>query len=110
KGVAYHALAMPLTQTDWTYVASLPFDTFEASARDILWFAIVAALVGIGVAIAAGALVARRLSRPLLHLTRLSRLMEDSQLSIEQATALVETPDRDEIAELSRVFGRMARE
>jgi HAMP domain-containing protein len=110
KGVAYHALAMPLTQTDWTYVASLPFDTFEASARDILRFAIVAALVGIGVAIAAGALVARRLSRPLLHLTRLSRLMEDSQLSIEQATALVETPDRDEIAELSRVFGRMARE
>ena len=36
--------------------------------------------------------------------------MVDSQLSSEQATALAETPDHDEIAELSRVFGRMARE
>jgi methyl-accepting chemotaxis protein len=110
KGVAYHALAMPLTQTDWTYVASLPFETFEAAARDILRFAVIAALVGIGVAIAAGALIARRLSRPLLRLTSAARLIESSQLSNEQATALTETTDNDEIAELSRVFGRMARE
>jgi hypothetical protein len=110
KGVDYHALAMPLTQTDWTYVASLPFDTFEASARDILRFAVVAALIGIGVAIAAGALIAQRLSRPLLRLTGAARLMVDSRLSSEQATALAETRNNDEIAELSRVFGRMARE
>jgi HAMP domain-containing protein len=110
QGVAYHALAMPLVQTDWTYVAALPFDTFEASARDILRFAIIAALVGIGVAFAAGALIAQRLSRPLLRLTSAARLMEDAQLSSEQATALTRTPDNDEIAELSRVFGRMARE
>ena len=75
KGVAYHALAMPLTQTDWTYVASLPFETFEASARDILRFAVIAAVVGIGVAITAGALIAQRLSRPLLRLTGAARLM-----------------------------------
>jgi hypothetical protein len=110
KGVAYHALAMPLTQTDWTYVASLPFETFEASARDILRFAVIAALIGIGVAIIAGALIAKRLSRPLLRLTSAARLMVDSQLSSEQASALAETRNNDEIAELSRVFGRMARE
>jgi HAMP domain-containing protein len=110
KGVGYHALAMPLTQTDWTYVASLPFDTFEASARDILRFAVIAALIGIGVAIAAGAFIAQRLSRQLLRLTSATRLMADSQLSSEQATALMATPNNDEIAELSRVFGRMARE
>ena len=110
KGVAYHALAMPLTQTDWTYVAALPFDTFEAAARDLLRLAVIAALVGIGVAVAAGALIAQRLSRPLLRLTSAARLMVDSQLTSEQAIALAETPDNDEIAELSRVFGRMARE
>ena len=59
KGIAYHALAMPLTQTDWTYVAALPFDTFQAAARDLLRLAVIAALVGIGVAFAAGALIAR---------------------------------------------------
>jgi nitrogen fixation/metabolism regulation signal transduction histidine kinase len=66
--------------------------------------------LGIGVAVAAGALIAKRLSRPLLRLTSAARLMVDSQLSSEQATALAETRDLDEIAELSRVFGRMARE
>jgi HAMP domain-containing protein len=109
-GIAYRALAMPLIQTDWTYVSALPFDTFQAAARDLLRLAVIAALVGIGVAIAAGALIARRLSRPLLRLTSATRLMEHSQLSNEQATALAETPDNDEIAELSRVFGRMALE
>ena len=110
KGVDYHALAMPLVQTDWTYVAALPFDTFEAAAHDILRLAVIAALVGIGVAVAAGALVAQRLSRPLLRLTSAARLMVDSQLSSEQALALTVTADHDEIAELSRVFGRMAGE
>jgi C4-dicarboxylate-specific signal transduction histidine kinase len=109
-GAYYHALAMPLTQTDWTYVAALPFDTFEAASRDLLQLAVVAALVGVGVAFAAGALIAQHLSRPLLHLTSATRLMADSQLSDEQATALAETPDDDEIGQLSRVFGRMARE
>jgi hypothetical protein len=110
KGVEYHSLAMPIEQTDWTYVAALPFDTFEASARDILHLAVIAALVGIGVAFTAGALIAQRLSMPLQHLTAAARLMVDSQLSVEQATALMQTVDNDEIAELSRVFGRMARE
>jgi HAMP domain-containing protein len=110
KGVAYHALAMPLIQTDWTYVAALPFDTFQAAARDLLRLAVIAALVGIGVAIAAGALIAQHLSRPLLRLTSAARLVEGAQLSSEQATALAKTPDNDEIAELSRVFGRMAQE
>ena len=61
-------------------------------------------------AFAAGALIAQHLSRPLLRLTSATRLMVDSQLSDEQATALTETPDDDEIGQLSRVFGRMARE
>jgi HAMP domain-containing protein len=110
KGVAYHALAMPLIQTDWTYVSALPFDTFQASARDLLRLAAVAALVGIGVAFAAGALIAQHISSPLMRLTSATRLMVDSQLSNEQAIALTETPDYDEIGELSRVFGRMAQE
>jgi HAMP domain-containing protein len=110
KGINYHAHATPLIQTDWTYVAALPVDTFQAAARDLLRLAVLAALVGIGVAFAAGALIAQRLSRPLLRLTSAARLMVDSRLSSEQATALTVTPDNDEIAELSRVFGRMARE
>ena len=60
-GAYYHALAMPLTQTDWTYVAALPFDTFQAAARTSCDLAVIAALVGIGVAFAAGALVAQHL-------------------------------------------------
>jgi hypothetical protein len=110
RGIAYHALATPLTQTDWTYVAALPYDTFQATARDLLRLAIIAAVAGIGVAFAAGALIAQHLSRPLLRLTSAARLMVDAQLSSEQATALAETSDLDEIAELSRVFGRMAGE
>jgi methyl-accepting chemotaxis protein len=110
SGIAYHARAMPLIQTDWTYVAALPVDTFQAAARDLLRLAVTAALVGIGVAFAAGALIAQRLSRPLLRVTSAARLMAESQLTSEQATALTETPDHDEVAELSRVFGRMAGE
>ena len=45
-----------------------------------------------------------------LRLTSAARLMAESRLTSEQATTLTETPDHDEIAELSRVFGRMARE
>jgi uncharacterized membrane protein len=55
-------------------------------------------------------LATQHLSRPLMRLTRAARQMLDSQLAIGQAAALAETPDDDEIAELSRVFGRMARE
>jgi HAMP domain-containing protein len=109
-GVAYRALAMPLTQTDWTYVSALPIDTFQAAARAFLPVGVVAALVGIGVAFAAGGLIARHLSRPLVRLTGAARQMADSQLSSAQAAALSETSAQDEIAELSRVFGRMAHE
>jgi methyl-accepting chemotaxis protein len=108
SGIAYHARVLPLVQTDWTYVAALPVETFQAAARDLLRLAVSAALVGIGVAFAAGALIARRLARPLLRVTSAARLMAESQLTSEQATALTETADHDEVAELSRVFGRMA--
>jgi nitrogen fixation/metabolism regulation signal transduction histidine kinase len=67
-----------------------------------------AALVGIVVACVAGAFVARELSRPMVRLTNAARQMKDSQLSKQQAAALAETPGNDEVAELSRVFGRMA--
>ena len=32
----YHVLSVPLTLTNWVYVAALPEQTFEAAARDFL--------------------------------------------------------------------------
>jgi hypothetical protein len=53
-------------------------------------------------------LATQHLSRPLMSLTHAARQMLDSQLSNSQAAVLAQASGDDEIAELSRVFGRMA--
>lgn len=56
------------------------------------------------------AMMGRSVTRPLIDLSEAARAMERNTLSIERATALKETAGDDEVAQLSRTFGKMAQE
>ena len=60
--------------------------------------------------VANAALVAQALTRPLVRLTNAAKAMENNTLSEEDARALQEATEDDEIGNLSRIFGRMAGE
>lgn len=60
--------------------------------------------------IANAGLLAQSISRPLLRLTRAAQLMEQDRLTRDEARELEEAEASDEVARLSQVFGRMARE
>ena len=53
QGVAYHAVAMPLTRTHWTYVTALPMATFEAATQDLLRTSALAVALGLVLAFVA---------------------------------------------------------
>jgi hypothetical protein len=56
------------------------------------------------------ALVAQSMTRPLLRLTASARAMERGDLTREQAAQLEQIEGHDEIAQLSHLFGSMAKE
>jgi energy-coupling factor transport system substrate-specific component len=56
------------------------------------------------------ALLVQSMSRPLLRLTRAAQLMGAGQLSSVQAAELKATEAKDEIGQLTQIFGQMARE
>jgi nitrogen fixation/metabolism regulation signal transduction histidine kinase len=56
------------------------------------------------------ALMAQSMTRPLLRLTASAKAMERGNLTREQAAELEQTEGHDEIAQLSHLFGSMAKE
>jgi methyl-accepting chemotaxis protein len=71
-GVAYHALAVPLQATRWTYVTALPVATFEGAANEFLRVAVLAALTGLAVICLVVVLFARKISRAVGRISELS--------------------------------------
>jgi methyl-accepting chemotaxis protein len=47
EGSSYHAVAVPLTRTGWTFVAALPTASFDAAAQDLLRTSALAVMVGL---------------------------------------------------------------
>ncbi len=56
------------------------------------------------------ALMAQSITTPLLRLTSAAQAMEQGELTEEEATELEKTTGSDEIANLSHIFGQMAKE
>ena len=68
NGADYRALALPLEETRWTYVAALPVATFEARANTFLRGALASAALAFLLATALALLFARPLARGIHHL------------------------------------------
>src|SRR2546422_7093156 len=102
-GVQQLAVAQPLHNAKWVYVASLPMSEVERSAREFLRTAIAGALLGLAVAIGLALFFARGLTRSLKRLTEVSeRVISDGDLS-QRIEALTD----DEVGRLGRTFARM---
>ena len=102
-GVQQLAVAQPLHNAKWVYVASLPMSEVERSAREFLRTAIAGALLGLAVAICLALFFARGLTRSLKRLTEVSeRVISDGDLS-QRIEALTD----DEVGRLGRTFARM---
>ena len=69
QGVAYHAVAMPLTKTHWTYVTALPTATFEAATKDLLRTSALTVAVGVVLAVLATMMLVRPITLGLRRLT-----------------------------------------
>ena len=102
-GVQQLAVAQPLKNAKWVYIASLPMSEVERSAREFLRTAIAGALLGLAVAIGLALFFARGLTRSLKRLTEASeRVISDGDLS-QRIEALTD----DEVGRLGRTFARM---
>jgi methyl-accepting chemotaxis protein len=69
QGVSYHAVAMPLSRTHWTYVTALPTAAFEAATQDLLRTSAVAVAIGVVLAFLATLLLTRPITDGLRRLT-----------------------------------------
>jgi methyl-accepting chemotaxis protein len=98
-GIAYHALAVPLTSTRWTYVTALPIATFEAAANAFLIWAIVAAVVGLIISCAVTVIYARRISHSFGKITAAARA-----LACGDVDQRIEIVGRDELGQLAEAF------
>ena len=102
-GTQQLAVGLPLKNTRWVFVASLPMSEVERSAREFLANATAGALLGLAVALALALWFARRLTRSIKHLTEVSaRVVEKGDL-----TQRIEVESEDEVGQLARSFARM---
>jgi methyl-accepting chemotaxis protein len=99
QGTTYRAVAMPLSNTHWTYITALPLSAFEAPTQDLLRTSALAIALGLLLAIAAMLLVTRPLATGLRRLAsaanRLAEGNTDEQLSIG---------GRDEVGQIATAF------
>jgi methyl-accepting chemotaxis protein len=98
-GVEYHALAVPLASTRWTYVTALPVATFEAPATAFLWAAIVAAVVGLLLSCLVTVLFARQISHKLGAISKVARSL--ARGDVEQR---IDITGKDELGQMAEAF------
>jgi methyl-accepting chemotaxis protein len=99
QGVTYHAVAMPLGKTHWTYVSAMPVSIFEAASQDLLRTSAVAVALGLVLALAATLLLTRPITGGLRRLTAAARGLArgDTQQELDQA-------GHDEIGQMAGAF------
>ncbi len=102
RGQEYLAVAIPLRTTHWTYVAALPVASFQASANQLLRNALVAAAIGLALAIALAVLAARPIANGVNRLTRAARRLAEGDVDLD-----VVAGSRDEVGQMAAAFGAM---
>src|SRR5262249_3674456 len=101
-GEDFRAVALPLRETPWSYVAALPRATFEARADDFLRGAAGAAAAALLLAAALSSLFARRLNRVVSQVAAAAEGLSRGELDQR-----VEVRSRDELGRMAEAFRRM---
>ena len=101
----YHVIAVPLQQTDWTYVAALPEQTFEASALDFLRAAVAAAVAGLLVAAMLAVLLTRPIASAVKQVAELARALARGDLD-----QTIRVNAQDELGEMAEAFQTMVQQ
>src|SRR5579883_249380 len=99
----YRALALPLQQTRWTYVAALPVATFEARAETFLRGALASAALASLLATALALLFARPMVWRIRRLAVAARGIAQGDLDQQ-----IDVRSRDEIGQMAEAFRVMA--
>ena len=99
NGADYRALALPLEETRWTYVAALPVATFEARANTFLRGALASAALAFLLATALALLFARPLARGIHHLAVAAQGIARGDLDQQ-----IDVHSGDEIGQMADAF------
>ena len=103
SGRSLHAVAVPLKETRWVYVAAVPVATFDRAAQRFLRTAALSALIGLVVAAILARLFAGRVVAPIRRLTEASgRIVREGDL-----TGSVRVQSNDEVGQLAAAFDEM---
>jgi methyl-accepting chemotaxis protein len=98
-GASFHAVAMPLSRTHWTYVAALPETAFAATSADLLRQSVLAVAAGLLLVIFATILLMRPVARGLGRLTAAARGLAEGDIDQE-----VSFQSHDELGQMAAVF------
>jgi methyl-accepting chemotaxis protein len=99
EGSSYHAVAMPLTRSGWTFVAALPTASFDAAAQDLLRTSALAVAVGLLLSIGLIVSVMRPIAFGLRTLTAAARRLAEGNIDEDVTLA-----GRDEMGQMAGVF------
>ncbi len=102
-GAPMKAVAVPLEQTSWSYVAALPVSTIEAPANAFLFRAVVVALLALLLASALAAVLVRSLAKATHQLVQGAR-----HLAIGDLTYQVNISSQDEIGQVAAALRQLA--
>src|SRR5205823_29228 len=100
RGTTYHAVAVPLTRTHWTFVTSLPTASFEAATQDLLRTSMLAIILGLILAFAATIVTTRPMAAGLRRVTAAAKKL--AQGDVEEQ---LNFSSRDEIGQMAAAFG-----
>lgn len=98
-GTTYHAVATPLANTQWTYVAALPVASFEAASIELLRTSSVAVAVGALLAALVIMLLMRPLADGLRQLTVAAHGLAEGDIDQQ-----VSINGRDELGQMAAAF------
>jgi methyl-accepting chemotaxis protein len=98
----YHVIAVPLDQTDWVYLAALPSQTFDASARDFLRAAVAAAIAGVIMAALLATLLTRPIASAVKQVANAARGLAAGDLD-----QTINVKSQDELGEMADAFATM---
>jgi methyl-accepting chemotaxis protein len=101
-GVDYHAVALPLSATHWSYVVALPAATFDAAAVDLLRTSALAVAVGLLLATLATVWLTRPVAHALRRLTRTATALAEGD-----AEHTIVVSSHDEVGQVGAAFQRI---
>ena len=98
----YRVIAVPLDSANWTYIAALPEQTFEAAARDFLKAAVLAAVLGLLIAGGLAVLLTRPIADAVSQVAHAARALATGNLD-----QTITVSSQDELGDMAQAFATM---